>query len=221
MNTINDYLASAQQSNSAPQKASNDLGQPDFLKLMVAQLENQDPTKPMDNNQFLSQMAQFSMVNGIDSLNTSFGSVSDAMLGAQGLQAATLLDRRAITDTNVLAFDGKTDMNGVIELDAPAAAVEIQVWDASGVQVGAFGIDGSQGGDTAFHWNGQDSRGEQLPPGLYRFSAAGSVNGEFQSLPLGLANRIESVSLDRNTQQVVLNLANGQSVQLAEVKEYS
>ena len=78
MNTINDYLASAQQSNSGPQKASNDLGQPDFLKLMVAQLENQDPTKPMDNNQFLSQMAQFSMVNGIDSLNTSFGSVSDA-----------------------------------------------------------------------------------------------------------------------------------------------
>ena len=61
-------------------RGKSELGQEDFLALMVAQLENQDPTKPMDNNEFLSQMAQFSMVEGIENLNGSFSSVSESVL---------------------------------------------------------------------------------------------------------------------------------------------
>jgi len=220
LNTINDYIAASQQPAAANGRGSEDLGQSDFMKLMIAQLENQDPTKPMDNNEFLSQMAQFSMVNGIDDLNSSFGSVSDAMLGAQGLQAATLLDKSAITDTTAAAFDGQGAIRGLIDLDQPVVGMQVQVWDERGVQVGSFGIDGSRGIDTAFRWDGRGADGQALPQGIYRFSATGIAGGELQSLGLGVANRIESVSLDRSGQQVVLNLANGQSVQLAEVREY-
>jgi len=58
----------------APGKSRSTLGQQDFLSLMTAQLKNQDPTKPMDNNEFMSQMAQFSTVSGINDLNKSFAS---------------------------------------------------------------------------------------------------------------------------------------------------
>ncbi len=82
---------------------------------MVAQLKNQDPTKPMDNSEFLSQMAQFSMVNGIEGLNTSFSSVSESILGAQGLQAATLLDRQALLIVLGVTFDGATSVGGFVD----------------------------------------------------------------------------------------------------------
>ena len=83
MNQITPTNASigAQTKTEPPQQS---LGQADFLELMVAQLQNQDPSEPMDNNQFLSQMAQFSMVNGIDSLNTGFSNMSSSILGDQG-----------------------------------------------------------------------------------------------------------------------------------------
>jgi len=110
-------------------KTNNQLGQQDFLALMVAQLENQDPTKPMDNNQFMAQMAQFSMVNGIDELNGSFATVADSIMGAQGLQAAALLDRQVITGSNIGRYDGVEPLEGMVPNANYASNVEIQVRD--------------------------------------------------------------------------------------------
>ena len=109
VNSFNEMLGIPASGQPAP-RGSNELGQADFLELMVAQLKNQDPTKPMDNSEFLSQMAQFSMVNGIEGLNTSFSSVSESILGSQGLQAATLLDRQALVDSPWGHFDGVTSV---------------------------------------------------------------------------------------------------------------
>ena len=116
-------------------RGKSELGQEDFLALMVAQLENQDPTKPMDNNEFLSQMAQFSMVNGIEDLNGSFSSVSESVLGSQGLQAATLLDRQAIVETDSAGFDGVAPVQGLIDQPEPMSQLELQIRDAQGALV--------------------------------------------------------------------------------------
>jgi flagellar basal-body rod modification protein FlgD len=189
VNSFNEMLGIPASGQPAP-RGSNELGQADFLELMVAQLKNQDPTKPMDNSEFLSQMAQFSMVNGIEGLNTSFSSVSESILGSQGLQAATLLDRQALVDSPWGHFDGATSVapNGQNRLD--------------------------------FEWDGLNQEGEQVAAGSYHITAVAAINGVVSGLPVITANRIDSVSLDQATQQVTLNLANGQTVRLGEVREY-
>ena len=67
-----------------PQRERNDeLGQSDFLKLMITQFKNQDPFQPMENGEFLGQIAQFSTVNGIESLNTAFAGLAETLQGEQ------------------------------------------------------------------------------------------------------------------------------------------
>lgn len=201
-------------------RGNNELGQEDFLALMVAQLENQDPTKPMDNNEFLSQMAQFSMVNGIEGLNSNFSNVAESILGAQGLQAATLLDRQALIDTPWGYFDGVNSVGGFVDGVADAAQVEVQIRDGAGTLVRSVAVNPDGLDRLDFQWDGLDQDGRQVPPGNYQITAVGSLNGQVLSLPVATASRIESVSLDQTTQQVTLNLANGQTVSLGEVREY-
>jgi len=217
---VGNSLAGLGSSTSSSGALPNQMGQSDFLKLMVAQLENQDPTKPLDNNEFLSQMAQFSMVNGIENLNGSFGAVAETMLGAQGLQAANLLNKEAVTSSNLGHFDGIEPVSGLIDLAVPSSALEIQIRDLNGALVHAFGIDGSRAGEVAFNWDGLDSQGRQVPKGNYVFVAAGVENGAVRSLPVSMGNAIESVSIDRNSMQVRLNLSNGQVAYLSDVREY-
>ena len=71
-------------------KTDKSLGQDDFLNLMLTQLQNQDPTNPMDSSNFMSQIAQFSTVNGITDLNSSFASLSSSLQSNQALQASTM-----------------------------------------------------------------------------------------------------------------------------------
>ncbi len=75
-------------------KSPDELGQEDFLTLMITQFQNQDPFEPMDNGQFLGQLAQFSTVSGIDSLNSGFAGLEGALRDEQALQAAGILVRR-------------------------------------------------------------------------------------------------------------------------------
>ena len=201
-------------------RGKSELGQEDFLALMVAQLENQDPTKPMDNNEFLSQMAQFSMVNGIEDLNGSFSSVSESVLGSQGLQAATLLDRQAIVETDSADFDGVAPVQGLIDQPEPMSQLALQIRDIQGSLVRSISIDPSSAKEVSFEWDGRDENGKAVEAGNYYFAAAGAVNGQLRNLPVAMANRIESVSLDQTTQKVTLNLANGRTASLDEVREY-
>ena len=201
-------------------RGKSELGQEDFLALMVAQLENQDPTKPMDNNEFLSQMAQFSMVEGIENLNGNFSSVSDSLMGTQGLQAATLLDRPAIIETDSASFDGIAPVEGVIDQTEPMAQMELQIRDGQDALVRAMSLDPSAGKQVSFEWDGRDQSGRSMDAGNYYFAVAGSANGRVQSMPVAMANRIESVSLDPATQRVTLNLANGRTASLDDVREY-
>src|SRR6266567_9292231 len=84
------------------------LGGTNFLTLMLAQLKNQDPTSPVDSNQFLNQLAQLSEVQGITQLNTSFSALSNSLSSSQALQASSLLGRQALvtSTTASLAANG-------------------------------------------------------------------------------------------------------------------
>lgn len=196
------------------------LGQADFLELMVAQLKNQDPAKPMDNNQFLSQMAQFSMVSGIDGLNTSFTDMANSVLGDQGLQAATLLDRQALVNTDSTTFDGKNAITGFVDAPPYAQDIRITVRDGSGSVVDTFSTGLNDKGRAEINWAGRNQQGQTLPAGNYSLTATASIDGNRQAVPVATSNTITSVSIDQTTRQIRLNLSNGNTVALSEVKEY-
>src|SRR6476659_9415016 len=103
--------------NSSSKKGA--LGQTDFLRLMTEQLKNQDPLKPLDNSQFLGQLAQFSTVQGIDKMQNAMDAVASVMESDQALRAASLVGHDALVEASTLDVDAGKGVDG--EVDAPSA----------------------------------------------------------------------------------------------------
>ena len=112
-----------------------ELGQADFLKLMITQFQNQDPFKPMENGEFLGQIAQFSTVSGIDDLNSGFDSLATSIQDEQALKAASLVGRTVVAETNVGYLGTDRPLNGSVEIDGYVSAVQIDIKDSSGAVI--------------------------------------------------------------------------------------
>ena len=94
------------------QQRSKSLGQADFLRLMTEQLKNQDPLKPLDNAQFLGQLAQFSTVQGIDKMQNAMEAVASVMESDQALRAASLVGHNALIEASTLDVEAGASVNG-------------------------------------------------------------------------------------------------------------
>lgn len=122
-----------------------------FLKLLVAQLSNQDPMNPMDNAQMTSQIAQINTVTGIQQLNDTMKSMSTQMGAMQVLQAGNLVGHGVLVEGNKLAFDseGKTGI-GAIELAGKASKVEVQVLTPGGKVIDTLSLGALEAGQHGF-----------------------------------------------------------------------
>lgn len=198
-------------------KRNSDLGQEDFLKLMITQFRNQDPFEPMDNGQFLGQLAQFSTVSGIDSLNQGFDGLTSALQGEQALQAANLVGRSvmAITDIGHLEQEGR--LNGAVELYSSAGNVQIDITDANGQLVQRLDLGQQPAGMVNFSWDGIDADGDRAPAGHYQINARVLRGAEVESTPTLIEADIESVTLGQFGSGMTLNLAGGTSLALSQV----
>ncbi|WP_022949440.1 flagellar hook assembly protein FlgD [Methylohalobius crimeensis] len=176
------------------QKQTNDLGQEDFLKLMTTQMTHQNPLKPMENTQFLTQMAQFGTVSGIQGLQKSFTDFANAIGSDQTLQAANLVGRQVVVPSKqaLLAADG--DIQGAVELTKPTTHVTVKILDNRGVPVRTLDLGAQDAGEAAFSWDGLKDDGTVADPGLYRLQAEGTVDGENQALATLINATVESVS---------------------------
>jgi len=152
-----------------------DLGQDQFLQLMMTQLKNQDPLKPMESGEFLGQLAQFGTVSGLAGLQTSFDSLATSLVSNQALQAASLVGRSALAETSSLAMAAGQRVSGAVDLPATTGAVSVSVRDARGEVVRRLELGAQTAGLASFTWDGMTSDGTAAPAGRYAFSA------EFQS----------------------------------------
>jgi flagellar basal-body rod modification protein FlgD len=123
-----------------------------FLKLLVTQMQNQDPLNPMDNAQVTSQMAQINTVTGIDKLNTTMGSVNASMTQMQMLQGAGLVGHQVVMSGNQLNVDSEGLASGGFELTAVAGNVRIDIIDKSGATLDTISKDTVAAGQHAFNW---------------------------------------------------------------------
>ena len=195
------------------------LTQADFFALLTKELANQDPTKPVDNNQMISQMTSFSTTDGVQQLNDQFTSFASSMTSSQALQASSLVGRSVLVDDNVFGLYDGEQAKGKIVTESPASNVNIYVENAAGeiVQSIPIGSVGTGGGN--FTWDGNMTDGSKAPPGAYRFRIAGLVDGEAAELQAQTFRKVDSVTLAGNGGSVLLNLNGGGSMPLNEVVE--
>ena len=134
-------------------KTKNDAGSEDrFLKLLVAQMANQDPLNPMDNAQVTSQMAQISTVNGIDKLNTTVQGLNQQFVQMQALQGASLVGRDVIVPGDRLATNDEGLAQGGFELSAAADSVKVEVLNAGGHVIDTIDLGAEGNGRHGFEW---------------------------------------------------------------------
>lgn len=196
---------------------SDELGQADFLTLMITQFKNQDPFKPMENGEFLGQIAQFSTVSGIESLNSAFAGLATSIQGEQALQAANLVGHKvlAVTDVGYLQQGGQ--INGVVELSSSASDVQIDILDQSGELLQTLNLGQQQAGMVRFSWDGTDASGESLDAGQYRIAARTVRGATVESIDTAIEAKIESVTLGQFGSGMSLNLTGGSTMSLAQV----
>jgi flagellar basal-body rod modification protein FlgD len=149
-----------------------DLGQEDFLHLMLTQLKNQDPFKPMESGEFLGQIAQFGTVQGLAGLQTSFDSLSSSLVSNQALQASSLVGRSALVETSTISVAAGQSVTGAIDLPASSAAVSLSIHDAAGQPVRTVQLGAQPQGLASFTWDGLADDGTAVPAGRYTFDAA-------------------------------------------------
>jgi len=118
-----------------------------FLKLLVAQMQSQDPLNPLDNAQVTSQMAQIQTVSGIEKLNQTMESLNSAYAAAQTMQSASMIGHSVLTDGNLLDLKSGSAVAG-IELSEKADMVEVDVYDQYGTLVSTNKLGGRDAGNS-------------------------------------------------------------------------
>ena len=130
------------------------LGQEDFLKLMTTQLQNQDPFAPMENGEFIAQMAQFSTVTGITEMGQTLKGLSDKLNEFRIATASDLLGNSVLVPGNVVRPNKDGEVHGIIDLPSPSSETSVSFFDSSGELVHSVDL-GSQGrGLVGFEWKG-------------------------------------------------------------------
>ncbi|MGS1120069.1 flagellar hook assembly protein FlgD [Rhodanobacter sp. FW102-FHT14D06] len=146
------------------------LGQADFLSLLVQQMRNQDPTKPMDSSQMVSQLAQISQVSATQALQASFDDLGKSLQGNQILQASGMIGRDVVVpaEAGTLAASG---MDGAVNVPDGGGQVFVKITDASGTVLRTIDLGKPAAGLVRFHWDGIGDNGEALAPGTYGLAA--------------------------------------------------
>jgi len=197
MTAINADIYNTATSAAMPAKKQSDgLGQADFLKLMTEQLKHQDPLKPMDNKEFLGQMAQFSTVQGIHGMQESMKYLAESIMGDQVLRGANLVGHDVLVPSEKIALDGSSNqVTGIVAATA-SGVVNFDIKDNTGKVVKSISVPAETAGEVSFTWDGKDTDGKRLPTGKYSITATqANTNGTKSSLSTYINASVESVSI--------------------------
>ena len=202
--------------------SSATLGGTNFLTLMLAQLKNQDPTSPVDSNQFLSQLASLSTVQGITQLNTSFGSLSNSLVSSQALQASSLLGHQALVSSSTANLAAGGTVTGAVSVPQTTSQAVLNISDSTGALVRQINLGAQSAGLANFSWDGVEQDGSKAPAGTYTLSAlyAGATSGGTAATTY-VNGTVQSVTMGAGTTGLTLNVSGLGSVPFAHVQQIS
>jgi flagellar basal-body rod modification protein FlgD len=186
---------------------------------MTTQMTHQDPNNPMENGEFLSQMAQFGTVSGIQDLQQSFASFANSIQSAQSLQAASLVGRYVAVPANTGILPAGGEISGKVNLSNSTSSLQITITNATTKEVVKTIDLGTQAaGDIAFAWDGINTDGTQVSPGAYKIDALATIDGKGVAQTTDIDSKVESVSMASGSTPMKVNLAGANSVDFSKVK---
>ncbi len=213
---INQAATAATQNKKDRNETGNILGKEDFLTLLVAQLQNQDPLNPDDPTEFTAQLAQFSSLEQLFNLNDSMNGVATAVSDSQKLSALSLIGKEVTYADSDFSFGG-TPVQVGYSLDGPAEQVRLQL-QLDGATVATLDGNELNAGDHFLNWNGLTDEGAPAPVGDYTIviqATAAEGAGSIAAAPLV---RSEVTGIDLNAGNGGLLYTRGGEVSLLEIK---
>ncbi|CAM3539183.1 Basal-body rod modification protein FlgD [Bordetella sputigena] len=197
--------------------------QDQFLTLLVAQLNNQDPLNPMDNYQLTSQLAQISTVQGVQDLKTVLQTISSQVDLGQSMDAVSMIGKQVLFPGDSLKID--TDSTGTrvltpigIDVQNDAHDVSIKILDSTGRVVRSMDLGGQDAGVIMPQWDGKDDTGNAVPDGKYTFTVkATDASGNAVTAEALTYGQVGGVSY--GTQGVRLDVGLAGQVSLLDVRK--
>ena len=217
IDTSSNALAATSSATAAKPLTQNEIGAADrFLKLLVAQMKNQDPLNPLDNAQVTSQMAQISTVSGIEKLNKSVESMNSNFSQMQSMQGAALVGHDVLLEGQTLMVDAKGNTAGGFDLSAAADSVKVEILSGAGAVLDTVELGAEGAGRHAFNWT--------LKPGLNADAVASfRVTAKTGTLPVPSTPLMHDVvqAVVTGGPQLTLELMNSGNVPYAHIKAFN
>jgi flagellar basal-body rod modification protein FlgD len=173
----------------------------DFLQLLMTQLKNQDPSSPLDSNQFTSELVQFSSVEQQINTNSALTQLIQLTQAQEVEQSSAILGKQVTVQSSQLSLQNGS---GSIRFDTTnPEPVAIAVTNSAGVQVASAALTSTAGSNT-WSWNGQNGNGVQMPDGAYTVSVTTSAGGASAAVPFNVVGTATSVTTQNNSVQLHL-----------------
>ena len=196
-----------------------DLDRNAFLRLFTTQLQNQNPLDPMKNEAFVAQLAQFSSLEATTRMSDSLDQFVTSQSTEKVMRGASLIGKNVFVSGATVSQTGGQPIEGMLNLDGMADSVMLQVVDRnSGQIVNAMDLGPQMAGEVEFTWNGGNFQGEAAPAGDYVFLAEMTQGDAVKQVPVLAEAKVKGVSWNDEIGQVLLEIADGQSVPLSEIK---
>ncbi len=197
------------------ESAAPEMGQQDFLKLLVAQLRHQDPLNPVQNTEFVTQLAQFTSLEQTMGINSRLDLLANQTRGLANSEAVNLVGQDVVVSGNRLTHEG-TGAPVLFNLDAATAETKVVVLDEFGKEVKTIDLGPQVAGRGQVRWDGTDNTGTRVPPGTYSATiSAKSGEGSAVVVSQETTGTVESVSFEQG--YAVLKLDNGVSVPVSDL----
>lgn len=189
----------------------NTLGQDDFLTLLVAQLQNQDPLNPSDPTEFTAQLANYSQLEQLFNLNDSMDKLAASQDNSDRLSALSMIGKQVLVEGSTFTLGEDTVEIGY-KVDGTAGDIQLHIQDSTGRRVGTLHPTEHTAGNHFVTWQGMDENGDHLPAGKYTIVVESQSSGEGESVGVSPLIRADVTGVD---------LGDGGAVLITDVGEFS
>lgn len=218
MRGAEDILGKAEEEFAKESAGSSELDRQSFMTMLLTQLENQDPTDPMKDREFVAQLAQFSSLEQLINLNDGMEEMQEEQLQDRMLGAVSLVGKELRAEGGEISKDESGTSTVFYELQEPAQEVVFDIYNQEGRIIDSVSQGSQEQGEFSFQWDGTDYHGSEVQNGLYRIEPrAEGENGQSLEVNTDISGRVEGMQMQE--ENIVFTLADGRQIQLDQIKE--
>jgi len=219
-------VSSTTDTTTSTSSSSSTMGKDDFLKMMIAELKNQDPMNPMDGTQYASQLAQFSSLEQLTNLNdtmtASAATNTTLTQSINNMMVSNLIGKETKLSGGDIVLNGQSSIDLGYNLPSQASSVEVNIYDSNGAIVKTIDSSKLSSGDSKLSWDLTDNNGSKLSNGNYTFKVtAADASGSSITASLYKYGTIDGVKFNSSGTVVLIDGAEYGISEIAEITNSS